>query len=870
MRQIIIICGIFFIFPLQQPVEAQTIWKEEFAIPDKGYWVGEDGTLCHDVENIDWSVDVAGADLKASGDYAKTVTTSGGRFEVLDSDGDVVWKSPELNIAGYSTVSVSLKASETGSNVAANKKYLKAFYLLDGQSVPFLPDSIAAGNWGEKILKAEGIRGEQLQLVVTMNSSYSSDKIILDDVLVEGVDSTLFEPQKMVFNKFPSYSFTGDTLVIQASVFDKQEEIIQNKQFGLKFFSDQLSILDSRFVNGIYSWNVIATTKGKASFSIEFEDTTVERLQGSVPVFEKSDLILASDFEQNGFAGWNTDGDWVISSEMPITGDSSIKHLEQVEGGVSSLSTNQVDRLLNDGDYHFSFKLKNGDWDPSSSNSFYFYLCEFDVADSSTNGYAVGVNASGSSDRVSLWRVDDGYPSNLVAETAFDWNENSSAQLDLSRSADGNWLLSVTDLTSENSYSVSGFDDQYRHINQLALHFNYTQSRSGQLWFDDLFVLRENTPPFIQNVVSFSDGSIRVCFSEPIKTENVTINNFTLSGADGHLFNVFSFNVISSDTILLEATGINESNLIVTAKNVEDLEGAVSLKDDFAFEYQFPASACKILINEILFNPKTSGSDFVELYNRSGFSADLSDLHLATRNDTLGLKSICSVSKSEIEFPDQSYIVLTKDSLGLVSFYRVPYPERIVVMSSFPSFPDDAGHVVLLNRSLDVIDEFAYSEEMHSAWISDPEGVSLERNSFDVETSNPENWHSASSLVGYATPGYENSQPETETPDEVSVLIAPDAISPNSDGYHDEMEIKFNLDKSGYLANVYVFDINGRRVRRLMNNDLIGNSSSILFDGTDENQNRLPMGFYILLTELVHPDGDRKVFKNAFLVTDKR
>jgi hypothetical protein len=84
------------------------------------------------------------------------------------------------------------------------------------------------------------------------------------------------------------------------------------------------------------------------------------------------------------------------------------------------------------------------------------------------------------------------------------------------------------------------------------------------------------------------------------------------------------------------------------------------------------------------------------------------------------------------------------------------------------------------------------------------------------------------------------------------------------------MGIEFHLDKPGYLANVFIFDINGRKICRLLNNELIGNSTKIVFNGVVEKNERLPMGFYILYSELVHPDGEKKIFKQPFLVTDKR
>jgi hypothetical protein len=1131
MRQIILICSIFFTFALNFKLNAQTIWEENFNIPDKGYWVDETGNLHSDLTGIEWHLDVSGCQFAASGDYARTVTTSGGRFEVLDSDGDVVWSSPVLDISNYSTVSASIKVSETGSLTGANKKFVKAKYKLDGQLFSFSPDSMASGNWGVKELNVNGIHGNQFQMVITMNSSYAGDKVILDDVLVEGIDSTLFEPQRIALTKLPSYSFINEEAVVSASVFNMKGEAIKDRRYGLTFQSNQLIVTDSSFENGIYSWKIKSASTGKASFRIDFENPSIESIDGLIQLYSKENLIFSENFENDCLADWKNDGDWMVSSEMPISGDSSLKHLVQAENGISIISVDKVNWQLGNGNYQFSIRLKNGNWDPSSSNSFYFELGYSDSTDSLVNGYAIGVNATGSSDMVSLWIVRNGQPAEVVLETAFDWNENTLAQLDLFRDAAGNWSLTATDLATGIVQTGTGCNNEFDRLNQFGLHFKYSQSRSGQLWFDDLLVFRENVPPSIKWVKTLSDGKIQICLSENVKIDQLSKKNFKIESKSGKEYLIEWLNFTGKDTITLETVAIDEIDLLLTAHNIEDLEGTVADSIGFALEYQMPvskhdvviteimadpspvvglpeaeyieifnrsekiidienwkmtvkdkiitlptriidpgqyfilcnlgdsshfstygnvmavtafppllnagatiklstkeglvidsvtysdnwyknsekknggwslekiytdrfcgdrnnwtasidvlggtpgrinsvdapnsdnlppdlleinllsASRVKLLfsetffppdikdfsfdnglkidsfyvdedelsitiffenelegnkhyqlsiselsdqcgnisrnilvpisrqivgvgdlvINEVLFNPFTDGADFVELYNQSGRGIDISKLRLATRSDTLTLKSVYPLSKKNIEFPDQSYMVFTRDSKNIISNYWVPNSDRIVEMESFPIYPDDGGHVVLLNDSLEVIDEFVYSQEMHSKFLSDLNGVSLERLSVKGETNDPANWHSASSLVGFATPGYENSQPEViENPDNVSVLLNPDAISPNGDGFNDEMGIEFHLDKPGYLANVFVFDINGREIWRLLNNDLTGNSSKIIYNGTIDNGKRLPMGFYILYSELVHPDGVKRIFKQSFLVTDKR
>jgi hypothetical protein len=870
MQRIILFCCVLFIFQLNNRGTAQLVWEENFGVVEKGYWVDGSGTLVSDFSGVAWSLDVSNARFAAPGDYACTVATSGGRFEVVDSDGEVVWRSPEIDISACPSVTVSFKSTETGSNTGADKKYLKARYLIDGISHPFQPDPVVSGNWGTKTVTLPGIKDGKLRLELVINSSYSADKVIVDDIRVEGVDTALYEPETIGLTLLPPFAFAGEVITITAAVLDKRGEAITNRLFDLSFTGSAFEMVTSGVENGRYYWKVKPVSTGKASFEIRADNSTMAPATGSIRVYSPTNLLLSDDFEAGNLEQWRLNSGWEVSATTPVAGVYSLVHKPQPGGGTSTITADMGNLKLGGAIYCFSFSIKNGNWDPSSSNAFHVALTDQSPLDDRANGYVVGVNATGSSDMVSLWTMKNGVIGDMVAATAFDWNANTMAQLLLTRYPSGDWELSVTDLIDGTTTRATGFSHEVEQLTSAVISFTFTQTRSGQLWFDDFMVLRENTPPAIRNVQSLPDGAIQLCFTEPINTQKLSEASFRLTGAGGQEYNLVSYQIISDDTLVLHPPAIRETNLLISLWSVEDLEGAVVSLADIAFDYHPPLLPLDVVINEVLFNPRGGGSDFVELYNRSGANIDLSALSLATRDDTLGLKTVCRLSKKRIDFRDQSYLVFTKDSLNLVSNYTVPYPDRIVPMSSFPSYRDEGGRVVLLNDALAVIDEFAYSEGMHNGWLSEVEGVSLERLSVDDSTNNAPNWHSASSLAGYATPGYENSQKETVPTDAVEVLLSPDAISPNGDGYHDEMEISFHLDKPGYLANVFVFDVNGRRVNRLLNNSLAGTDGKIVFGGRSENGSLLPMGIYMLLTELVHPDGEKKVFKQAFLVTDKR
>ena len=92
-------------------------------------------------------------------------------------------------------------------------------------------------------------------------------------------------------------------------------------------------------------------------------------------------------------------------------------------------------------------------------------------------------------------------------------------------------------------------------------------------------------------------------------------------------------------------------------------------------------------------------------------------------------------------------------------------------------------------------------------------GVSLERLGFDRLTHDKSNWHSAAEGVGFATPGYLNSQ-YNPTKLEEEVSVEPEIFSPDNDGNDDVVNISYQFSTSGFVGTINVYDSNGRLVRK--------------------------------------------------------
>jgi hypothetical protein len=202
----------------------------------------------------------------------------------------------------------------------------------------------------------------------------------------------------------------------------------------------------------------------------------------------------------------------------------------------------------------------------------------------------------------------------------------------------------------------------------------------------------------------------------------------------------------------------------------------------------------------------------------------------------------------------------------LCGIYNCKNIEALLPVTSLPSYPQRNGGVVILSSSGAVLDSFLYDDDMHFALIKDKKGVSLERIAFNRNSVDRTNWVSATANAGFATPGYVNSQSENIPKGEGNFWMPRSVFSPNGDGFEDRISIGYNMPKSGFVVNVYVFSSQGAYVGNPIGNQTIGIDGALVWDGFIEN-NGVPCssGIYILLVEAFNLDGS--VLKAKFAVS---
>ncbi len=378
------------------------------------------------------------------------------------------------------------------------------------------------------------------------------------------------------------------------------------------------------------------------------------------------------------------------------------------------------------------------------------------------------------------------------------------------------------------------------------------------------------TAPKLLRAYLSSTTQITLLFDEPIDNSSAAIAaNYSMS--DGiSITNALPLS-ISFDRVSLTLSTSLLPNKIYTiiVNNVKDCSGNVITNNKTVRVGTVSSTdSIDIVINEILFNPKQNGVDYVEFYNRSKKILNLKNANIANRNSLGAIASIYQFTTEDYLFFPGDYIVVTENAEITKRDFVANEPNAILQLNNLPSFNDGDGDVILLNEQGKIIDEVAYNSKWHFALISNEEAVSLERINADA-ASVQTNFHSASSSVGFGTPTYKNSQNRLDAEVQGNIKITPEIISPDNDGQDDFATLQYNFPEPGNVANVTIFDAAGRPVRYLERNTLCGTKGNFRWDGLGEKQQKLSQGIYIIYVDIFNLNGKTKKFKNIIVLARK-
>lgn len=365
--------------------------------------------------------------------------------------------------------------------------------------------------------------------------------------------------------------------------------------------------------------------------------------------------------------------------------------------------------------------------------------------------------------------------------------------------------------------------------------------------------------------------TLEIQFNEPLDSV-LSVNPvfYTFNNGIGHPQSVSLSSPDLQKITLVLATALDSMQTYTLIVNgARDCSGNI-VKDTLTVLIPRMAVAGDIIINEILFNPYTGGSDYVEIYNNSDKAIDLKNWKIAEldmeKDSTYNAKTI--TTESRILMPQQ-YFCMSADIDFIKAKYKVKNLNTLFKMSSFPTYDDSKGGCAIISSQGLWIDTLRYYKDWHVPTLVSQDGVALERLSFSERTNSKDNWHSAASTAGFGTPGYENSQRVLVNENE-GISLSPKVFSPDNDGRDDFLTINYNFSQPT-TVRIYIFDSQGRLVRKLKENELVGTEPSFFtWDGTNEDGDKCRMGIYIVWAETSDgQNGKHKKYKLVCVLANK-
>lgn len=349
--------------------------------------------------------------------------------------------------------------------------------------------------------------------------------------------------------------------------------------------------------------------------------------------------------------------------------------------------------------------------------------------------------------------------------------------------------------------------------------------------------------PALLQTIALAPNFLEVHFTESMDSASLSNASITIDPALTIQNNYVLETYPSMLTLQFQENIVQSQVYEITLENVSDCwANTANLNGIFAL----PATVepGDIIINEILFNPITGGSDYVELYNNSDKLLDVNMLEMANRdNDTISNNS--SIEANFLLFPGE-YVVITEDSTQV----QQQYPSAVLgrfVESDLPTYSNDEGTVYLI-RGNQIIDEVSYLDDWHFQLIDSDDGKSLERIDPNGNSNSESNWHTAAENVGFGTPGGENSQFYPALMNG-SFSYTSESISPDNDGFEDVLQINYEMNGPGYVATFTVYDDRGRQVATVIDNELLSTTGTFAWKGITNDGTKASIGPYVGIFE---------------------
>ena len=371
--------------------------------------------------------------------------------------------------------------------------------------------------------------------------------------------------------------------------------------------------------------------------------------------------------------------------------------------------------------------------------------------------------------------------------------------------------------------------------------------------------------PLVTQIIASAPNTIELFFNEGMDAASLTgatlITNPALtiqsSFSTGDYPTSFTINfnelLVGSQAYQIELQNIADCWL-----NLSTINSTFALAEN--------ANKGDLVINEIMFDPLTGGSDWVEIYNNSNKLIDLFEWQIAD-NDNGEIANNKVIEEHYLLAPND-YVVISKNVSHVIQNYSASVVEKFIE-SDLPSFTNDSSTIYLIDNQLfpsnNVIDKVSYDSKWHFKLLDNTDGKSLERIDPAGLSDSKYNWHTAAEAVGFATPGAENSQLRP-TSNNGTFEYSSETLSPDNDGFEDVLQINYEMVEAGFIGNFTVYDDRGRKIASVIQSELLASRGTFTWDGTRDDNTKASIGMYVGVFEAFNIKSGAVFSKNKTIV----
>ncbi|MDX5448033.1 MAG: lamin tail domain-containing protein [Bacteroidota bacterium] len=299
--------------------------------------------------------------------------------------------------------------------------------------------------------------------------------------------------------------------------------------------------------------------------------------------------------------------------------------------------------------------------------------------------------------------------------------------------------------------------------------------------------------------------------------------------------------------------------ITVLSRDLYSCSGTRLTWEDYQIPFPTDPDPAELIPSEVLFDPMVGECDMVEFLNRSERSIRLDKVWIGSLEEGRIQDPTPLTNEPFVILPGMRFFI-SADTLFCKRYPCGPsiswYP------CDLPTMPDEGSTLCLLRPDQSFLQVFSFSEDQHSPYFEDTEGISLE----NIPERIPIQWSSTPHSLGGSTPGLPGTQFSNFDPDswlmidKVEIYMEPGPL-------YAPLILEVNVEPGSHFTAA-LYRMNGSLAGYLFESEILSGRNTLVWNGNLSSGNRPSSGNYILWCRSVGTNGQIREEKLVIALRD--